>query len=333
GSAKRNYITQPAICSFLTHLGLDVDAKRKKKYFTLLYYGKRRLEFCHRLSKMKQQFQDFSHNVNFEDIKYGFLYLFLDERMWRKASAFRDIFDETLRVLDIQKVLDAVETSGANLAAKAILQYGQALVQGQPALSNGKDINCTLTSDPSEAENAVQEPRAPADESNSTAASKRSSTEAGLDDPTASKRFRQNVDFLVEAVMCQSATASETVIANDSNPQTMQPNNAPSLNNTPSSNNTSSPNSEIDRNLPDTQDGDMNATSEEPELPDVADLCTINWNKEQEAILNMHDWSMFGDYGFSSVVRDLLAEINPLPNLGSLSMDRTDTLQASTVVE
>ncbi|KAL7936787.1 hypothetical protein V8C35DRAFT_278185 [Trichoderma chlorosporum] len=167
---------------------------------------------------------------------------FMNEK-WNKATAFRNIYHKTVHNLDIQKVLNAVETSGANLAAKTVLQYRQALIQGQPALSIGKFINCTLNQ--SEAENTFQEPRAPADESNGTVASKRSSTEAGLDDPTASKRSRQNMDILVDAVMCQSATASETVIANDSNLHIVQPNNAPSLNNT------SSPNSEINQNLVD----------------------------------------------------------------------------------
>ncbi|KAL6789450.1 hypothetical protein GGI42DRAFT_347272 [Trichoderma sp. SZMC 28013] len=224
---------------------------------------------------MNKKFQDFSHNsVNFGDIKYGFLYLSLDERMWNKATAFRDIYHKTVHDLDIQKVLDAVETSGAHLAAKTVLQYRQALVQGQPALSIGKIINCTLTLNRSEAENTFQEPRAPADESNGTVASKRSSTEAGLDDPTALKRSRQNMDILVEAVMCQSATASETVIANDSNLHIVQLNNAPSLNNT------SSPNSEINQNLVDTQassPGDENATGDEPPLEAVANPDPVDW--------------------------------------------------------
>ncbi|KAL6788911.1 hypothetical protein GGI42DRAFT_337851 [Trichoderma sp. SZMC 28013] len=331
---KVQYITKTAIHIFLTSLGLPADKEKKEKYSTLLHYGQRCLEFCHHLSKRNERFEDFSRNsVNFEDIKYGFLYLSLDERMWdKKQIAYRHIYDKTVRDLNVQKLLDAVETSGANLAAKTILQHCQALVQEQPALSNGKDINYTSTLNQSEAENTFQEPRAPADESNGTVASKRSSTEAGLDDPTASKRSRQNMDILAEAVMCQSATVFETVITNDSNRQTVQPNNAPSLNHTPFSNSTSCPNSEIDQNLVDTQDGNlgnMNVTSEEPQQQEVADLCTSNWETEQYVYLNMVDWDSYGEgFDFRNEMDDML-QGSPLPNVGSLSIDRTDTLQAS----
>ncbi|KAL5082871.1 hypothetical protein Trisim1_002746 [Trichoderma cf. simile WF8] len=342
-SAQRT--TETIVQRFIKHLNLKVTKERVKKYKNLLSMGRRRLEFCHNLSKVNTEFHIFNRDVKFEDIEYGFLYLSLDERLWNKDTRYRELFKQTLAELDNQKILDTVETSGANLAAKTALQSRMAF------------INNDSTSNQSSTEAAklgVQESRALFDKDNITEASKRSSTEAGLDGPGASKRFCAGFDVLLHAATCQNATASNTAISNDSNLQIVQSNEAPSPNNAPpdnvsspnntsSLNNTASPNIEVDQNLADTQEGnlgDMNATSEEPQQQEVADLCTsdwdaeqqaildtYNWDAEQQAILDTYNWDKFGGYGFSPMFQDLVPETDPsLPNVGSLSIDRTDTL-------
>ncbi|KAL7940551.1 hypothetical protein V8C42DRAFT_337201 [Trichoderma barbatum] len=195
-SAKK--ISDAYLQEFLEDRGLPTGKKEKKKYHTLLYKGRRCLEFCNMLNK-----GDEDDDIKLDHINCGVLLLDLDDRMWKSDSVYRKQFKEFLCNLDAQKLLAALEKYGATIAAKVLLQWRESLIEDGLKPS----------------------------ESNRTAVSKRSSTEANLHTPAASKRSRTAADLndLIEAALrieSETPTTSEAAISL----RIMQPNTALSLN-------------------------------------------------------------------------------------------------------
>ncbi|EHK19861.1 uncharacterized protein TRIVIDRAFT_224530 [Trichoderma virens Gv29-8] len=265
-----NYISPYYIQEFLQHLGIPIQEGTEEKFHRVLFGGRRRMEFCRVLSEGKEKL-----DVNFERFKYGSQMLTLNRRMWwQKGTHYQKQYQKTLDGLKMPKILEAMETTGANLATQILLQFRQECIQNAPTLSDKNDIN-------------------------STVASKRSCTEAGLDGSVASKRFCAVSDLAALIAAATTHQYANTVeAADDSNQHIMQLNNALSLN--PETNNTvptetyCTPNmAPQTQNLVDTQDGnlgDINIFSNAVLPENEADLNFCNWGFPP--YLNSSNWEL-----------------------------------------
>ncbi|KAL7934434.1 hypothetical protein V8C35DRAFT_302559 [Trichoderma chlorosporum] len=129
---------------FLTTI--NISTNEDKKYFDLLYGGRRRKEFCYYLSKDDSDISNYNFDdVNFNDIDYGILFLDLSDKMWESGQS-RHIqkFKDYLEILQSQNVCALSQKSGARLAAKEILRYRQASIEQNNrkrpgSLEEGKD--------------------------------------------------------------------------------------------------------------------------------------------------------------------------------------------------
>lgn len=73
-------VSHARVAEFLEQI--QVAREQTNKYREFLLCGRRRLLFCHLLSKDQVDFKGFSHNdTRFDDIDYGVLFLGLDDRM------------------------------------------------------------------------------------------------------------------------------------------------------------------------------------------------------------------------------------------------------------
>ncbi|KAL7936937.1 hypothetical protein V8C35DRAFT_294240 [Trichoderma chlorosporum] len=188
-----NRLILSKVQKFLDRLGLSTDKAALEKYLKLLYRGKRCLQFCFALSKDNVKSSTYPHNdFNFEDVDYGFLFLPVDNRMWKKGTYYQSIFHDTLDKIPSRKIRTASELSGARHAGKTLLQSRLAYIQELPSSSDNNGPKTKI-------------------------GSKRSSTEADIVSPAASKRSRTSgesescLDILIQAVeMSQTAPASET---------------------------------------------------------------------------------------------------------------------------
>ncbi|KAL7940667.1 hypothetical protein V8C42DRAFT_336824 [Trichoderma barbatum] len=303
------YHTSEKIQEFGKSLGYS-PVQSQEKLDTLLSRGRRRTEFCHLLSEDGTKPSEFWSDMDFQHSNYGALFLGVDERMWGNQSKYRALYKRTLAQLRSTKIIAALEESGAALAAESILQFRWLVIQGLlPPFNNQKSNNMVGSISSSRVAvlqspwSIIQEPPSMFNyqEYNDTAAShqscqsriqspsappKRSSAEAGFDDPVASKRScaAPNLNILAQlALTGQSPTASETA----SVLHTMQLNDALSL--TPQvveaflGERYYTPNlASHTQNLVDAQDGG----------PSSSDDINDEHLQEDEADLNLNGWSV-----------------------------------------
>ncbi|KAL7917500.1 hypothetical protein ACQKWADRAFT_325688 [Trichoderma austrokoningii] len=124
-------VSQGRVAKFLEQI--QIAREQTNKYREFLLTGRRRLQFCHLLSKDGVDFKDFHHNdTRYDDVDYGVLFLDLDDRMWDSSGYGYTMLRESVQKLKAKKICTTSENSGARLAAKILLQSRRAFLQ-QPA--------------------------------------------------------------------------------------------------------------------------------------------------------------------------------------------------------
>ncbi|KAL7931799.1 hypothetical protein V8C35DRAFT_103294 [Trichoderma chlorosporum] len=201
---------------------IGVPPGREKLHFKLLFSGRRRLEFCHLLSKDDVDFGSyFPDGIHFNNISYGALFLDLDDKMWedRHGWAYR-LFNNTVQEFKSQDIIAKLNNSGATVAAQTLLQFRHAFIEPKnlkmAALSEERNSTAARSSTEADSDSTAASNYTSTDinwdstetssylsteaDSVSTIASKRSSTkracaQSDSDDTRVSKRVRAESDL------------------------------------------------------------------------------------------------------------------------------------------
>ncbi|KAL7952249.1 hypothetical protein V8C34DRAFT_299748 [Trichoderma compactum] len=169
---------------------------KETKDYELLFSGKRRLEFCSRLTRDKIDLDSTAlyvyDNIGFADIDYSPLFLGLHDKIWEiKTARWRQRADRAVDRLISENFSALSEKHRARLVASILLAFREASICHTtriPAMSGARANDITLAVLSTEKDNTTTTPSNSGDGLDSTRASKRSRTGEDLDGTRASKR-------------------------------------------------------------------------------------------------------------------------------------------------